>query len=276
MWKIRKPSLDKSFSDIQDFEDKKIISGVDKDNLIKLVIDYDRQGGSVNDKQLSTISTEGARSLHAHYPDTYKGKRLYYIKEELMNNVSKCPYCSIGQPSTLDHYMPESKYPAMALCRLNLVPMCWECNHEKSCHLPYKEYIHPYYSLFPNAIFLLAKIQIVANELVVNFLFDETVFQDKSEYQQLVLHWKHLEMDKRLKKSVIDFMRSEVLFDFQNIAQCISSIEIQLNVKEERYGRNDWRSAVLRALLDGLRGPDNETILNALRQSGLDSADCLI
>ncbi|CYU72338.1 HNH endonuclease [Streptococcus suis] len=52
-----------------------------------------------------------------------------------------CPICDAewGYAShTLDHILPESKFPQFAILPLNLVPTCYRCNHSKSSTVGYE------------------------------------------------------------------------------------------------------------------------------------------
>lgn len=46
----------------------------------------------------------------------------------MINANGKCPYCGIGSPIELDHYLPKSKFPQFSILPLNLVPSCERCN----------------------------------------------------------------------------------------------------------------------------------------------------
>ena len=48
--------------------------------------------------------------------------------------MEKCPFCGIGTVSTLDHYLPKSKYPALAITPKNMIPACRDCNWERKGH----------------------------------------------------------------------------------------------------------------------------------------------
>lgn len=61
-----------------------------------------------------------------------------------------CPACGEpGKPTTLDHYLPQSKYPELSIVFENLTPMCDKCQRLKDNHtlngLQQKIFIHPYY-----------------------------------------------------------------------------------------------------------------------------------
>ena len=44
---------------------------------------------------------------------------------------NKCPFCGVGRVSTLDHYLPKTKYPTYAVTPVNLVACCAECNKKR-------------------------------------------------------------------------------------------------------------------------------------------------
>ena len=60
----------------------------------------------------------------------------------------RCLYCGIGVAYTLDHYLPISRYPDLAVLPDNLVPACRDCNSFKSDFTPTdapEELFHPYF-----------------------------------------------------------------------------------------------------------------------------------
>ncbi|WP_405419474.1 HNH endonuclease [Streptomyces erythrochromogenes] len=75
-----------------------------------------------------------------------KGKR---IRDELMAapRNKRCPLCSQGTVSELDHFVPKSLYPTLCVDPLNLVPACERCNKLKSNMRPRSAedtLLHPY------------------------------------------------------------------------------------------------------------------------------------
>ncbi len=42
-----------------------------------------------------------------------------------------CPFCGIARANTLDHSLPKSRYPLLAVTPSNLVPACRDCNFDK-------------------------------------------------------------------------------------------------------------------------------------------------
>lgn len=76
-----------------------------------------------------------------------RGRHIY---DELMmaaeNDV--CPFCGHRSVSTLDHTLPKSQHPALAVTPVNLVPCCRDCNHGKGTASPAeaaKQWLNAYY-----------------------------------------------------------------------------------------------------------------------------------
>lgn len=72
-----------------------------------------------------------------------------------------CPLCGQRIVTTLDHYLPKSKYPALAVTPANLIPCCFDCNHGKLAEFPSSaedQTLHPYYDDFTKEQWLYADI----------------------------------------------------------------------------------------------------------------------
>lgn len=73
-----------------------------------------------------------------------------YIYDELLTAPAQgiCPLCGQRDVSTLDHHLPKTLFPALAVVPVNLVPSCSDCNHEKLNTVPQtqeEQTFHPYY-----------------------------------------------------------------------------------------------------------------------------------
>lgn len=78
-----------------------------------------------------------------------KGKPARVIYDEIKANaLDVCPYCSIGSPENLDHYLPKAFYPQFSITPFNLIPACLDCNmgSKGSAYANNKEdqILHPY------------------------------------------------------------------------------------------------------------------------------------
>lgn len=57
--------------------------------------------------------------------------REYYDAIMSLAKYDICPYCLQNTVSTLDHFMPKSKYLPLAVTPSNLIPCCQDCNKNK-------------------------------------------------------------------------------------------------------------------------------------------------
>ena len=74
--------------------------------------------------------------------------RVIYDELMIAPANARCPLCGHRQVSTLDHHLPKSRYPALAVAPLNLIPACMDCNKAKLGRVPHssaEETLHPYF-----------------------------------------------------------------------------------------------------------------------------------
>jgi hypothetical protein len=96
--------------------------------------------GFVTEKEMSGLyETKMARR-------DARGRRVYDALILLAKGV--CPLCGQRTVSTLDHHLPSSKFPSLAVTPCNLVPACSDCNKQKQALIPRKaeeQTFHPYF-----------------------------------------------------------------------------------------------------------------------------------
>lgn len=257
MWKLHKPKLSDAKNDIivvvshcNNLEES------DKRKMSKLYEDYDVGNGEVSPLQLQPL--EGKKEIIRRQYVKTSGKlqnkdednHLVYIRKELMRNVDKCPYCSINAPQQLDHFMDKALYGQLAVCRLNLVPLCGTCNHKKG-EISYKEFTHPYYQKFPPGPFLKADCLIVKDRVMVKFSIDSRIITDAVLRNRLEKQMQNLDLSTRLGKAVNEFLSQlcfNILVDTQE--EIPIYLKIQLKNYERLYAMNDWRCATIRGLIN--------------------------
>ncbi|MEV0021793.1 hypothetical protein AB0H45_06110 [Streptomyces atroolivaceus] len=75
----------------------------------------------------------------------YPGRPVY---DEIRNIRAKCPLCGVGSVRQVDHHLPKSKFPYLAVAPMNLVPICSDCNYAKGEIYPHtysRQTLHPYF-----------------------------------------------------------------------------------------------------------------------------------
>lgn len=82
---------------------------------------------------------ELARARAAMPRKIKKPKKVYYTKEEwavareaVFSRDGRICYMCQCEATQVDHVLPKSKYPHLALDLTNLKPICWPCNRKKN------------------------------------------------------------------------------------------------------------------------------------------------
>ncbi|MGV9664814.1 HNH endonuclease [Nocardia niigatensis] len=73
----------------------------------------------------------------------------------------RCPMCGLRGVETLDHYMPKSKFDALTVDPMNLIPACHACNRTKRDKLvasPDEQGVHPYFDKLSDEEWLFADV----------------------------------------------------------------------------------------------------------------------
>lgn len=101
-----------------------------------------------------------------------KGRPGRAIYDEIMSAPpqGRCPLCGQRIVSTLDHHLPKSGYPTLAVAPLNLVPSCADCNKAKLDLAPTSaqdEPFHPYFDEVDSELWLHADVVEVAPPALV-------------------------------------------------------------------------------------------------------------
>lgn len=90
-----------------------------------------------------------------------RARRFYdRLKTAAPNDI--CPLCGQRVVKTLDHYLPKSTYPGLALTPINLVPACSDCNKFKLDRQPAgaeDQTLHPYFDDVDGDSWLFAEIR---------------------------------------------------------------------------------------------------------------------
>tara|TARA_R110000772_G_scaffold202665_5_gene312972 strand:+ start:40 stop:900 length:861 start_codon:yes stop_codon:yes gene_type:complete len=97
--------------------------------------------GAVTKKELKSVYS-------THMVGRAKPARAIYDSLLSRAPLGRCPFCGMGHASTLDHYLPKTKYPQLSVVPVNLVPSCKDCNTGKSTSVSSTaggQSLHPYY-----------------------------------------------------------------------------------------------------------------------------------
>jgi hypothetical protein len=157
-----------------------------------LIKTEDGVGGSVSTSEMTDLY----KSVFARKSSPVRVK--YYDELRLAPDHGRCPMCGQRDVSTLDHYLPKSKNPSLAVTPVNLVPVCQDCNKAKSEHHPKsseQQFIHPYYDKLPVDIWLVADLE-ESKPPALKFHVLTPLNCDETLAKRLVWHFDKLKLAK--------------------------------------------------------------------------------
>lgn len=163
MIKLSKPNL--NICDVYGICCDTIANHVDKakylsgrDEVIQATAHYDAVCSLQNFHLVPSVSPMKCGLSHQQMTWLYDmrltrstGGRAIYDKIMAGASARLCSYCRLSFVKTLDHYLPKSAYPALAVSPINLIPVCSDCNTTKSNTVSSNKSgftLHPYYDDF--------------------------------------------------------------------------------------------------------------------------------
>jgi hypothetical protein len=233
-----------------------------KQKVEQRYIFYERNYTSLNNiHPLEINEWEGVKNeLISCYGDN---KFFNKAKEDIYNNIqhkSKCPYCMINMPNTLDHYFDKEDYPEYSTYLPNIVPCCYDCNNLKGTKMyddyNHRKFINFYHDRIPSYKFLYIRFEITKNPLIPNiniylhFDVDDEIsriIKEHYENLQLIKKYKSLSGEKltELLNIIIEMKKAGYCLD--NI---INFIEIEYRSNVELYGLNYWAACTYEGILN--------------------------
>lgn len=249
------------FKDIISF--KKEVSSLNQPELLANVeARYLEYVKNFNSQDLIQIKKSIYKKNHPELTGCYKSKTK--IVSQLLSKIkdlqsdeakSKCQYCGIGKPKTIDHYLPISLFPEYAVLAINLLPCCNDCNKKKDNYWKSDEcrgILNFYVDSIPNKQFIQGKIS-TSNSLPIisyHFNFDGI---DSGLKNIITSHYSRLDLFERYQKESADEI-SEICRQLNIYAKEKTSKEISQLLQDDsedlqaRYGKNYWKAVLFEAL----------------------------
>ncbi len=205
--------------------------------------------GNVSTKELEAVYT--GRMVGKNAPG-----RTIYDKLILAPKYDICPLCSHRQVSTLDHYLPKSDFPRLAVTPINLIPSCFDCNKYKltiSPSKPEEETLHPYYDNIENVQWLYAQVNHTTPPTVSFFVKPLDSWSDllKARVQH---HFQSFSLAELYMKEAAVCI-SDLNQRLQSIHSSSGAIGVSKYLHDEAISRcasdkNSWRTAFYFAVAD--------------------------
>lgn len=240
-----KSRLLESKSIMQDLENEYLKKGTNQD--LHLIREH---------LNIGNVTKDEMKSL---YEDTLlisvKGRPIY---NELISlpDFGICPLCSHGMVHTLDHYLPKSKFPGLAVTPNNLVPACRDCNTGKLAEsglVAEDMTLHPYFDQIGDYSWLMGTV-VEKFPIVFEFQVNKTCDMEDLLLKRTESHFKSFSLAQvytaqagaELRRRTSGFIR---LYNAGGAESVRRSIEESYYTYSQDNG-NSWQTAMYYALLN--------------------------
>jgi 5-methylcytosine-specific restriction endonuclease McrA len=183
-------------------------------------------------------------------------RRTIYDKLRSIAPLGKCPYCGFGHVSTLDHYLPKSKYPQLSVTPLNLIPACTDCNKGKNAGAATnaeEQSLHPYFDHehFVNEQWLFAEL-IQSSPVAARFYVSSPDHWDAISKNRVYAHFRDFKLGYRYaveSGTEIANKKDYLSHNWQKMgAQGVKEYLLDIAESYHRLHRNSWQTAFFQTL----------------------------
>jgi hypothetical protein len=208
-----------------------------------------------NAAQISVFEYGHARNLLKTNYDTLADDNALY-GELLRCEPDMCPLCGFGEVSTLDHYLPRTRFPQFSVYAMNLVPCCSRCNQLKGTkvgHIPARQFLHPLYHALPALQLLTCGLDFEDGTVFTTFGVHRDGAADVGLVDRLTFQFEQLQLGDRLRRKATSVLRSRrIAFDLSvgngGYEALHNQLEIEAEGARQQFGINYWESALYGAL----------------------------
>ncbi len=200
------------------------------------------------------ISKEEMVNLYEQNMVRNQAGRKIYDELKSLALLSRCPFCGVGQVSTLDHYLPKDKFPTFSVLPYNLVACCKDCNTGKLTSYstsPNTQVLHPYYDNFTQEQWLFAE---VLQPLKIKFDVKPPANWTQIDKDRVKAHFDCYKLEKRFTIEASDALANlKASFELRNnnVRDIIRELELQFNTHKNLH-LNSWETAMYQALYQDL------------------------
>jgi 5-methylcytosine-specific restriction endonuclease McrA len=229
------------------------------------ICDYIRDVGNIYDERAHTnnlhifkpelivyhpVSNKDMITLYENNMLKNKAGRQIYDKLLALAPLSRCPFCGVGQASTLDHYLPKDKFPSFSVLPYNLVACCKDCNTGKSTSYATSkntQALHPYYDNFTQAQWLYAR---VLQPLKIEFYVSPPLDWDQIDRDRVKAHFDNYKLADKFSNEASNAL-ADLRGEFELFSTSPSDIEKELQkqfISHQKRYKNSWETAMYQAL----------------------------
>lgn len=208
-----------------------------------------------SDYNLPTVTTKEMIWLYDRkLVDKKSPGREVYDAVKLSARDGMCALCGAQAVSSLDHYLPKTKFPALAVTPANLLPVCSRCNHMKGSKFTgsiEELALNPYFDDFGDDVWLTARVEHKSPGVAV-FVPDPPSHWDPAYTSRIVKHFESLNLQE-----IYGSCASQEIQGIQYGMKMLFEAAGEAAVREEltrrsatwhNFDANSWQAALFTAL----------------------------
>ncbi|RDV05220.1 HNH endonuclease [Undibacter mobilis] len=179
------------------------------------------------------------------------GRHVYNL---IFSSSGVCPMCGQGKVSTLDHYLPKSRYAQYSIFAKNLVPCCRDCNTEKRVLVAASagdQAFHPYFDDVEGDQWLFANLG-VGGAVSLSYFVEPPATWSVTLAERARSHFMHFRLDVLFSTFAATEL-SSLKYRLQKMfliggADSVRA-DLQLEAESARHANvNSWKTAMYDAL----------------------------
>lgn len=245
------------------------------EDLAALCRSYDESMSALNMPKQKAWGDEDRTALLSCYNVVTDG--LSSLKDQLINaltaesttNIERCPYCTLNDPRTWDHYLPKNAFPEYSAYHANLVYICFSCNQRKHAHYHPDRLIfcHPYFTVDSENAMLHCIASLKGGRLAFRF-YGAGTGADERKGRIFEEHISRLGLDQRFRAEAASLVGELIGELRQYCPEGVSSQSLKRTLERKyadaraKLGMNAWDSRFWHGLnaCDGFVDYVNEKI----------------
>ena len=219
---------------------------------------YDRYvARSADSSKLRPLRTDNITSeaLKSNYPLLRRGA-IY--GELLQGTGGRCPMCGFGEASTLDHYLPLSKYPEFSVFAMNLIPACARCNQLKGDSVgktPAEQFLHAFFHRIPPIALLTCRVVVQPTTVLAKYRVRQSSSRvDVDSLARMFHQFGGLHLADRFEREALNELGDrraafeELAAPGANYNALRDRLRVEARAFRTTLGPNHWKTALYLAL----------------------------
>ncbi len=170
-----------------------------------------------------------------------------------------CQNCTIGEVSSLDHFLPKEEFVEFVANPINLFPSCTKCNSKKSVNWRTggkRSILNLYIDLLPDVQYLFVDIDLCLEPPDLRYFLNNRNNIDRELFDLIEVHYARLDLFQRFRENshkIISELDREIkryLRKNMPIDDIVDEVKNEcLDLKEE-YGQNYWKAILKISLVE--------------------------